>query len=498
MKNVYESVRIFFEEELNDPTVISREWIEGFLRHRAWSGATDKELRDLWKHINIFQMYLLYNTPYQSLTELIVEDYVLAFRWLEQHCLDFKVTLKSVRHFFLVLELFYEYLASRRVPVSLAELQFATQQITGGKRLNLSLLQRPRLVSAQVDPEEIPALIERLMLKLGNFFQDPAFVNDFNRALYLYTGPLQSAPASTEPEFAEFWIGFWDYFLFDYRLRLNDCTPVSYYLQQHTNISAAEKSLLTTLINARFTVFYVKRIVDLDFVECVNLLTDEVFRMPYPDIDQSLTKRLFFGHIFNHDAFVANFISSVEVSTKLRQRIKQEIVRLKMLFEIQVTDASWDGFLARHCLVARHTILLLTSFAKLTVADSISLLSVTRPPAIKEQPPSEVADEIKRLMKKLDFSTHDFTLAQTLWQDFCQVAKIRYTNPKAWALAVIVCYAAINTPLNLSINKLATDETVVVSTIYSRRRQLQAALSLHKRDPRYLSEEGFLLLLYSP
>ena len=42
---------------IEDPAT-SREWIEGFLRHQAWQGSSDKELRDIWQNLSMFVLYL--------------------------------------------------------------------------------------------------------------------------------------------------------------------------------------------------------------------------------------------------------------------------------------------------------------------------------------------------------------------------------------------------------------------------------------------------------
>ena len=95
-------------------------------------------------------------------------------------------------------------------------------------------------------------------------------------------------------DFSDFWIGFWDYFLFDYHLRQDDQTPVAHYLQGKHRLTRVEKTLLMNLSAAQFSVFYIQRVVDGSWVECVNLLTDEVFRMPYPEFDYKMMKKLLF------------------------------------------------------------------------------------------------------------------------------------------------------------------------------------------------------------
>jgi hypothetical protein len=223
-----------------------------------------------------------------------------------------------------------------------------------------------------------------------------------------------------------------------------------------------------------------------------------MFRMPYPDFDYKMMKRLlFFGHVFENGEFATNYIASIEVSVILRQRVKQEVLRLKELFDIQQPGASWAAFLSRHCLAVRHTITLLTTFAKLNVTvASDSLPPLVRPDPIR-QPDPRVSEQLKQLMPKYGFSAHDLELAESMWHDFCQVTNIKMKKSGAWTAAVITCYAMMNTPFSVSVDDLVGEVGVSAASVYSNRRRLAHELGLRQHDPRYLSEEGILLLLYS-
>lgn len=58
MKNVYDEVQTFYEEEIILEPVIKREWVDGYLRQKAWQGTTDSELRQVWNNIRYFELYL--------------------------------------------------------------------------------------------------------------------------------------------------------------------------------------------------------------------------------------------------------------------------------------------------------------------------------------------------------------------------------------------------------------------------------------------------------
>lgn len=510
MKNVYEAVRVFFEEDsLPEPSIIDREWIEGFLRQQAWSGSTDQELRQIWEQLKALQIYLSC-TYHQSLDEVEADDYADAIRWLGLHVESFKVNLKNARYFLAVLDSFYQYLFSRKLISDYPELRAATARIVGGKRLNLTL-QYDDLHGVDIGAAnpyasifagagDTAATLGKIMMKLGSYFQHKDHDEDFHRALYLYIGPFRAMPPLDVDSFSDFWIGFWDYFLFDYHMRQDDLSPVKHYLRSKNRLTSVEKALLKQISEARYVVFYIQRIIDSEWVECVDLFTEEQFRLPYPGFDNKAMKRLlFFGHIFGQGVFTTNYITSVEVSAILRQRIKQEALRLKTLFTVQQPNATWADFLARHSLAIRHTIILLTTFAKLNVtADTdFSDLPAVQPVDDTRKPDPQVLQQLKELMPNYGFSIHDIVLAESMWRDFSQVSDVKIRKSGAWTAAVISCYAMVNSPLAVTVEKLAEDCGVSAATIYTNRRRIASGLALRRHDPRYLSEEGIILLLYS-
>ena len=55
--NVYDQVQMFYDTGLVEEPIIKQEWVEGFLRQKAWQGIEDEQLKDLWKQIQIFIIY---------------------------------------------------------------------------------------------------------------------------------------------------------------------------------------------------------------------------------------------------------------------------------------------------------------------------------------------------------------------------------------------------------------------------------------------------------
>lgn len=505
MKNVYDEIRLFYEEDIEWEPIVRRELVEGFLRQKAWQGVADAELRAMWRNIEMFILYLIH-AENDSLDELTAREYSIAVEWLASHIPDYSISIESVRRFFEVLKDFFQYLYSKKAIAGTDEINRAADEIAGGDTLRLMNIDDSELGIFNED-FDAPALlsdefgkrvgdtVERLMVKIGSYFQQEQFSNDFDRALYLYTGPFDNVP---ENEQDEFWLGFWDYFLFDYHLLESDEKPLRHFFDlQYKTLTADERQILQDLLNAQFTVFYISRILGPDWVECIDLFTGAVMKLPYPDFEfNSLKKILFYGHLYSGGVVMLNYVTSVEVSPNLRQRIKDEVLRQKAIYEIQCPEATLTGFFDRHALVVRHTIDVLVTLAKVNVTSAFQLEKEF--PVIRDirTPNEQVALLLDKLAGEYGLSCHDLTLAKKIWHDFSQLTVVAIRKPGVWAAAVLFSFAQMNGTNDISPEELAENVGIAVTTLKNSRNKLFDVLQLQKFDPRYLSEEGFVLSLF--
>ena len=505
INNVYDQVRNFYDENIIWEPVIKQEWVEGFLRQKAWQGTSDDKLRDLWRQIKFFTIYLK-DADQDDLNEITVLQYNLAIAWFTEHIAGFKATLKSVRHILSVLIDFYTYLFNKKIIDNIEDIKNAAQKITGGNKLNLikadSMLDELRLVDEDFDAElskDFASIagdaIERLMVKLGKYFHRKKFSGDFERALYFYTGPFEKVPTDAEDAF---WLGFWDYFLFDYHLLKSDLKPLEYFNNAcGEKLNADEYQILQELLNSKFTVFYVNRVLNSSSVECINLFTGEIFGLPLLDFEfKSLKKLLFFGHIFPTGLVMINYLTSIEMSINLRRRIKDEVLRQKDIFAIQKSNATLDEFFNRHSLVLRHTVRILVTLSKVNVT-SIAQLERSYPGIEGKRSANEaVIHLLHELVVAHSFSLHDQNLLEQMWYDFSQLHIINVRKPASWAGAVFYAYSTINCLNNITARDIADHLAISTASLHKNRKQLDDILQLQVFDARYLSEEGFVNLLF--
>lgn len=513
MKNVYDQVRIFYEEDTDWGQLIKKEWVEGFLRQKAWQGAADKDLTTIWRSIEMFMLYLSYS-EIEDLEDISLSEFSLAIDWLDDHAPDFQKSLKSVREFFAVLVEFYQYLVSKKVIDSAEKIEEAAEQIAGGNTLNtfkdeelkgLSLFddnlenalnKMPSVITDDIG-KKLTEAVEHLMVKLGNCFQQERYSDDFDRALYLYTGPFDNVPDDDQDDF---WLGFWDYFLFDYHLLKNDISPLEHFYKNYQEqLTADECEILRNLLNAKFTVFYINKVINQDWVECINLFTNETFHLPFPDFDyKTLKKLLFFGHIFAQGMVMINYVTSIEVSLNLRRRIREEVLRLKDIFAIQQPDATIADFFARHAQVVRHSIDILITLAKVNVASPRHLEREFPQIETVRIPNESVMELVEQFAPSYRFSFYDVKIIRKMWHEFCQLVPVTVRKPGTWAAALICAFSQSNNIHTITLEELAYDLGVSTSSIRTNNKKLFEALQLQKFDPRYLSEEGFTYLIFVP
>ena len=510
-KNVYDQVENFYSQDLLWEPVIKQEWVEGFLRQKAWQGLDDNRLKELWKQIELFIMYLNY-ADNDDLNEITVAEYSFAIEWLGERVSGFKATLKRVQHLFNALIDFYSYLFDKKLINDINEITEAAQKIAGGKKLTLIKsglrVDNFRLVEDDVDQLTgfdadfnqhlggiIGEAIEGLMLKLGKYFHKEDFAEDFERALYLYIGPFERVPEEGKDEF---WLGFWDYFLFDYHLVESDVKPLEYFNMVYgEKLGIEESRILKELLNSKFTVFYIKKILSPSSVECVNLFTDEVFTLPLLDFDyKSLKKLLFFGHIFPTGLVMINYLSSVEISANLRRRIKDEVIRQTEIFAVQKPDGTLEDFFNRHALVFRHTVKILVTLSKVNVTSRIHLGRSYPIVEDKRVPNQTVIKLLHELALTHAFSLHDQKLLEKMWYDFSQLAEIIVRKPATWAGAIFYAYAEVNSTKHVLVKEIADQLEISSTIIYKNGKQVEQVLQLQVFDPRYLSEEGFVISLF--
>jgi len=506
MRNVYDTIQKFYSSLDEQYPPISQFTVEGYLRRAAWHGASEEELQQIWHTVGWLLNYFLY-VGIEELDEMDDEEYARAIVWIEENSQTFDLSPETLDALLGKFTIFYKYLADKRI---VSKDHFAAAEIKkmffkNGRFLkpefeddDFAIFHEGFDESELVRPEvrdRLNQIVERLLKKIGAYFKQGAFIEDFNRALILYTGPFNTMP---ENDNENFWMGFWDYFLFDYHLLDNDERPLEYfYEQQRRSLSVDELHIIGDLLQTEFTVFSIAHLCGNAMISCRDLLTGAEFKLPMPDFGlQDYKNVILYGHIHPSGVLMLNYITSTPVSPNFRKRIREEILRQKEIYGLQKPGATLLDFYHRHAIVVRHTIDIFVNVARVNVTPA-DYLAFTFPPRQSRAPvPPAVKKTMLRLAAKYRFSLHSRKLLLLLAKDFFDLNETTRGNEEHLAGALFLVFAEITSGRSTRQNDVLRYLHMTREMYKSYRDVIYEVLQLHKFDPRYLNEEGFVISLY--
>lgn len=504
MQNVYDNIKNFYNSLDERYMLISQNMVEGYLRKRAWEGASERDLRKIWNLIGWLFNYFIY-ADIEDLSEMDSEEYANALVWMADNNEVFVLSKESVDVCVDSLTDFFAYLARKKVvgKNNFVAAEIKNKFMQDGKFVKATH-DRPAIFHEGFDENELDSelvrerlniVIDKLLNKIGNYYKQEDYLNDFNRALALFAGSLlNSLPEETDESF---WLGFWDYFLFDYHLLSNDKCPLEHFKASNKGLSHDERHIIDDLMKAEFTVFYISKILNDSTVSCVDLITGQKFVLPVPDYGlNNIRNVLLYGHVHPDGSLMLNYITSIAMSLKFRKRIRDEILRQMAIYRIQKPSADIKDFYKRYSIVVRHTIDILVNVAKVNVT-SDKYLQMQFPVVSREKLlPDTLCKFLSALFMQYDVSFNSKLLLQTMAVDFVNLTDDDSFDERYLAAALVFAFAEINGARVIKKSELIRHLHLDKSICNEYIEKLYSVLKLNKFDPRYLNEEGFVLSLY--
>ena len=514
MYNVYAQVQAFYSEAPHF-TPLSQECVEGFLRQLAWQGESAVKLLEQWQNVRRVLLYMMF-ADIIFFEDLRAVQVSLAVEWLAVQEEEFKLKLSSVQPFLNTLCDLADYLEGKKYIAGAPGIREAAQRMVEGGRLNLLELPAVGFAEAKgidvvevvrrnqqqfglaVSAQRVSDLLERAYTRMSGYFQNPVFQEDINRAVFLYGGESLAAPEEG-PQRDAFWTSFWDYFLFDYHLLRNDRQPIRHFLM-HTGekLSAEEAALLEDMSQSRFTVFYVKRVLDAETVECIDLLRETSFSMPMPGFGLDWKGFLFLGHVRTGAASMANYVchfTSYETSRALQRRIQTEVQRMQAWFACQYEAGSMDDFLLRHAAAVRQLIMQMAHGDRFQVLPELARHE--QPPFMeREKEASQVMEVVKEVAPVFGLSYYDVQMIEMMWLHYCLIqGRPRFRRPESWGGALLLAFSGINDLDHIEAGLISDFLDVSHTLLKKNYEQLCRSLELTGYDVRYLNEQGFVAVV---
>lgn len=513
MDNIFDYVADFYAQDEEWNTVLQQSYVENFLRTKLWQGASEEELFKDWDHITVLCIFL--GNSDNFLGDMTKENFIDCVGWCARNVSDFSISPEQVASFLDTMTELYAHLKKKRIITNAsAPAEAKAKLLVNGE---VQMLDKdghfyPRFERYNVySTPDLPAKIflnigerlDNLLQALRTFFDDKKYKKDIERATFLYAGILMTGIVQEKPGSDEYAQCFWDYFLFDYRLIANDKNPLQHFYDSVSEIGFSpngkvSRDVLLELLQAELVFFSVTGRTEEGLFSCINIFTGEDYLLMLPFEDDVKTENMvFMGHIFYNKTMVMNCLRGMQIPRTSFKRFLKVVKQAKDWAAIRTGgELSWKDFISRYPMFIRHMSLIYSAYVKMDGFDFETCHQDYQPAPLLED---AVSEEIWYSMRPYAFSAFDIELAQQLWSDYVaatnkDVAAIR--RPEIWAAGVINCFVRANGVYNYKPEHISTMcNGVPMSTITRTTNEIENNLLLEPHDPRYINEEGLLMML---
>lgn len=514
--NVYDLVEDFYAHDEGWNTLLRQEYAEGFLRLEAWNGKKNADLYRTWDYLTMLCLYL--GSAETFLGDMDGDDFIDCIAWCGRNISEFVPDYEETQAFLETCAGLFKYLKSKNAITDDSAPQKAAALLLQNNKLNIIL------PDGNFDAEnskrnwkstpDIPAKIflnigdrlQELLEVLHRFFEKQYFRLDLDRAAFLYYGILMGYETDKKENIEETSECFWDYFLFDYHLLRSDKRPLEFFYE-HTclpdgkdyNEAFAQRNrdVLEELCKARLAVFKIDGYTNDGAFECTDWLTGEnyILNLPFEGLEE-IDDAIFLGHIFYNESMIMNYVSCLKIGKVAQKRMINTLKNCKEWYNIQDPDADWECFIASNPMLLRHLVFLYSAF--------VNLNSFNYETAHKDYLPSEidyndkVVLRIRQMMEPYHFAERDIKLVIQLWADFKTKSAREIRMPEIWAAGAIFDFIKANAVYNYNDEKIAElCHDVPVDVMRRMAKEIWMTLGIEKHDPRYINEEGLLLMALS-
>lgn len=513
MNNVFDLIEDFYAQDPEWNNVLRQRYAEDFLRSKAWQGATEDELKKTWDYISELCLYL--GNAEAFLGDMNREDFIDCVGWCCRNISDFMPTAKFISGFFdAVSELFVHLKKKKIISNDTAPQEARAKLIVDGKLQLLDEQGQFLPGSDRYNQYTTPDLPAKIYLNIGDrlqniidfmqqFYADKKYQRDIERATFLFSGILAVGAENEKLDKNSYSQIFWDYFLFDYRMLANDKTPVQHFydtfkVDSFSPEGMPAKDILQELLQTKLVLFEVLEQSPDGLYTCRNILTGETYTLMLPfEEDAETDGFIFLGHVFYNDTMVMNFVRGMLMNKASRKRFLAMLKEYKNWFSVRyLYDLSWEEFISRNPIFVRHISMLYAAFIRME-----AFTYTTKVENYIAQPVENdtVSLMLWDMMRSYAFSAYDIFLAKTMWSDYLASSgktENSISAAEAWAAGIIYNFIRLNDVYTYSLDQVsAMCYGLSKAAITRTAKAVEEELKLEKHDPRYVNEEGMLLML---
>lgn len=511
--NVFDLVEDFYTQDEEWNTVLSQKYAEDFLRLKSWQGASEDELLDIWNYMTIMCIYL--GNSEHFLGDMTREDFIDCVGWCCRNISDFLPTPANIGAFLDTMCEMYSFFKKKRIITSdVAPQEAKARLLREGKVQMLDedgyFLPEYERYNVYATPDlpnkaflNIGERLQDLMAALQTFFGAQKYKRDVERANFLYSGIVLDGAQEYKPGSEEYIQTFWDYFLFDYHMLADDKTPLQHFYDDicangFSAEGAVSRDVLLELLQAKLVLFEVLEKTPEELYSCRNVLTDERYVLQLPiDGEVNTDGYIFMGHIFYNNSMVMNFVRGMLMTKASRKRFFEVLGAAKEWFAVRCGgEMSWEEFISRNPVFMRHISLLYAAYIRMEGFNyETKITSYTPQPALEDK----VSRLVVQMMRPYAFAAYDIYLVCTMWSDYLAASGQKPADIRVaemWAAGLVFNFIRLNDVYNYDDEQISAMCYGVPQQAVKRTAEaIWAALALEKHDPRYVNEEGLLLML---
>ena len=514
--NIYDDIREFYEADKGWDRYLQQAYVEELIRLQAFQGKSDAELEKLWNHI--VQLVIYAGNAELMLGDMSHENLIDCIAWCGRNIAQFRVNYKTVDEFLEAADTLLRFLKQ----------QHAITDDSAARKCRAKLLAVPGKVAlieedGTFEPgyegytfngtPDLPCKvfggsmnrIDALERLLHRYFNQEEFAQDRWRAHYLFYDLVpQLNDKNDDPQMKEQL--FWDYFLFDYQLIADGMTPLrhyyEYYLQQHPDDDENWQDLLEVLLTTRLYLFtVVNGRDDAGFMVCEDFLTGNQVELNLPYEVYPDPQVLYMAHAFSDGTVFTNYLHGLHISEKVQRRLYEVYEGARAWFMVQHPTASdWAEFVRMNPLLVMQVAEMYSRyvlFGSFTRQTQVEGYLPARP-----RPQDPVLEAVAPVLVSLRLPYRDCQLVCTLWADFMR-ARARAKKPVEaatgkdllmWCGALLATYMSLSHTYQFGRKDFLRFTGIQEHELAAREAELHEALQLEDYDPRYINEEGLLML----
>lgn len=496
-ENVYDLISEFYTNDEAWNLVIPKIQIEEFFRYEIWHKSNQEPLTKEWDNILILLLFL--GTNDVVLKQLNENDFIDFISWCTHNIAEFEIEYAPLKLFLDTLERFLKYLDNRNIIKNFNSFKSAKARLFLHDD-KIALLDKNGDFLPYVKPRNrrfndimSPKIFMNLyvniigvMKELQNFYKKEEFERDVKKAFHWYNRSFSVKRSFEEPS-KENMQDFWDYFLFDYRLKKNNERPIDDFILEN---NSKYLDIAKELSKSSFAIFTILKNTEENEYKCLNLFTKEEYTLNITLEKRLISKNMvFLSHLFYNKTRLLSSLHCVALNEFAQKKLYQKLQLYYKYFKIQESTATPEKFINNNSLLVRK---LVHMYAKHAIVGELEFQvdqNIKRAQNIHED---EVTKLIEKIMFSAHFSKHDVELASFIWQDYKERCHAEVRKPEIWVASIIANYLELNNIYRIGVLEVADlCWQVPVEIVEATKEKIKNELKIVIYDPRYCNEEAF-------